>query len=331
MKVLQKHKIQSKNLQRYAMSERNILSYVRHPYIVSLHYAFQTPSCLVMVLQFCSKGNLQSLIAREKRLDDAVAKMYAAEILLALIHLHDRRIVFRDLKPDNIVLDEENHAKLTDFGLSKEGVGDRGAKTFCGSVAFLAPEILSRREHNHTVDIYGLGVLLFNMLTGLPPFYHHDRETLFANIRHARLEVPRYVSTAAQQLIHATMQREPSRRLGASRTWDVREHGYFADLDFEALMRRELPMPGQASAWEQRDSLGSRRGQLFGGAAPRPFGGEERPAAGRIASADSAGGAPYHGWDYLALPKQDESPAQDAAGAGDGKRAAVTLPIATVR
>ena len=124
-----------------------------------------------------------------------------------------RSTVFRDLKPDNVVIDAAGHAMLTDFGLSKEGVlGQRGTKSFCGSVAFLAPEILLRRGHGHTVDIYNLGVLLFDMLTGLPPFYHPDRETLFANIKHARLVVPQYVPRTARSLIEALMEREPSRR-----------------------------------------------------------------------------------------------------------------------
>jgi protein-serine/threonine kinase len=244
MKILRKSKIMSGNLLRYALTERNVLSYINHPYIVSLHFAFQTSSYLVLVLQYCPGGNLQHLIERERRLQEPLAKLYSAEILLALGHLHERQIVFRDLKPDNIVIDEEGHSVLTDFGLSKEGVLHlQGTRSFCGSVAFLAPEILQRRGHGHTVDVYGLGVLLFDMLTGLPPFYHPDRETLFTNIKHARLQVPRYVPRPAATLIEALMEREPSRRLGAIQTWDVKGHPFFAGVDFEALMRREVPVP----------------------------------------------------------------------------------------
>merc|ERR1719271_492178 len=141
---------------------------------------------------------------------------------MALSYLHDRQIVFRDLKPDNVVIDEIGHACLTDFGLSKEGVSAlHGTKSFCGSVAFLAPEILQRRGHGHTVDIYGLGVLLFDMLTGMPPFYHPDRETLFTNILHAQLRIPYFVSQPAASLIQALTEREPPRRLGANRTSDI--------------------------------------------------------------------------------------------------------------
>lgn len=263
MKVLQKSRIMSSNLLRYAVTERNILAYIRHPYIVSLHYAFQTPSHLVLVLHYCPRGNLQQLLTREKRLCETLSRLYSAEILLALIHLHERHTVFRDLKPDNVVIDESHHALLTDFGLSKEGVGQRGTKSFCGSVAFLAPEILLRKGHNHTVDIYNLGVLLYDMLTGLPPFYHHDRETLFANIKHARLEVPLYVSRVARAFIEATMEREPNKRLGAHHTAQVKDHAFFSEMDFEMLMRREVPVP-EAHADEpsipwQRSPLGLAR------------------------------------------------------------------------
>lgn len=277
MKVLQKSKVFGKNLQRYAMSERNILSYARHPYIVSLHYAFQTPSCLVMVLEYCPNGNLQQLINQQRRVQVNLARMYTAEILLALCYLHERKVIFRDLKPDNVVLDEQWHVKLTDFGLSKEGVGDRGARTFCGSVAFLAPEIVARREHNHTVDIYNLGVLTFNMLTGMPPFYDNDKEKLFQNIRRAPLEVPEYVAVDAKAFIEAVMKRNPAQRLGAHSSAEVKEHFYFDSLDFGALLRREVPVPEMTAGTPARSG-----GTRLPRGTPEPF--DRRDAAGSAAS-----------------------------------------------
>jgi len=244
MKILLKSKIMSGNLLRYAVTERNVLSYITHPYMVSLHYAFQTRTYLVLVLHYCPGGNLQALIERERRLKGNLAQLYTAELLLALSYLHERQIVFRDLKPDNVVIDEVGHCMLTDFGLSKEGVTAlHGTKSFCGSVAFLAPEILSRKGHTHTVDIYGLGVLLFDMLTGLPPFYHPQREKLYQNIKHAKLMVPSFVSKSSSSLIYDLMNREPTKRLGAIDTKDVMKHEYFSDMDFEALQRREVPVP----------------------------------------------------------------------------------------
>mmetsp|Transcript_54655 Transcript_54655/g.127234 ORF Transcript_54655/g.127234 Transcript_54655/m.127234 type:complete len:301 (-) Transcript_54655:48-950(-) len=297
MKVLQKSRVLSSNLLRYAMTERNILAYVRHPYIVCLHYAFQTPNHLVLVLQFCPQGNLQQLLARERHLQEPLARLYTAEILLALRHLHERKTVFRDLKPDNIVMDENGHAMLTDFGLSKEAVGGiRGARSFVGSVAFLAPEILLKRGHGHTVDIYNLGVLLFDMLTGVPPFYHPDRETLFANIKHMPLLVPGHVSTPARAFIHATMEREPSRRLGAASTADVQRHSFFSGLDFAALLRREVPVPATTGRDLQLEELPRRSPES-------PFDCADH-AAGWLArcSRSKDNKMAVSGWEFAAVP-----------------------------
>jgi len=158
--------------------------------------------------------------------------------------LHERRIVFRDLKPDNVVRDAEQHCLLTDFGLSKEEVERaHGGKSVCGSTAFLAPEILTRREHGHVVDIYGLGVLIFDMLTGMPPFFSKDPETLKINICHANLQMPSFMSVTAQSVVHALMKRDPSQRLGAEQTSDVRKHEFFTPIDFMKLLCREVPVP----------------------------------------------------------------------------------------
>ena len=153
MKVLRKDKILSHNLIRYALTERNVLSYIRHPFIVSLNFAFQTSDKLFLILDYCPGGDLSSHLQKEKRFSEQRARIYICEILLALEELHKRDIIFRDLKPDNVVLDKEGHALLTDFGLSKEGVYDNcTAKSFCGSVAYLAPEMIQRNGHGKAVD-----------------------------------------------------------------------------------------------------------------------------------------------------------------------------------
>ncbi|CAK9023729.1 Protein kinase 2 (PK2) [Durusdinium trenchii] len=270
MKVLRKNKIIGRNLMRYALTERNLLSYIRHPFIVSWRSGlgiFWDAQCsanpnfgglsdgalsaraaarfdftmlfrhqavaldhaqrgLVLVLQYYPGGNVSALLQREGHLPEALAKLYTAEVLLAIEHLHERNVVYRDLKPENIVLDEDGHAVLTDFGLSKEGVDALyGTKSFCGSVAYLAPEILSRQGHGRTVDLYGLGVLLYEFIEGSPPYYSRDRDTLFRNIVAASLSAPARCSLKCQQLIVALMQRDPAKRLGRDRTSDVRALG----------------------------------------------------------------------------------------------------------
>lgn len=241
----------------------------------------------------------------KKKLQEPLARLYSAEVLLALGHLHERQIIFRDLKPDNVVISEYGHTMLTDFGLSKQGVaGLHGTRSFCGSVAFFAPEILTRSGHGHTVDIYGLGVILFDMLTGLPPYYHPDRETLFTNIKYARLRIPDYVSRHASQLIQALMQREPSQRLGATHTSDVQHHPFYQSIDWSKMMRQEVPVPAPYDAsfslWRsERSSSGFRSGRE-----PRksPFGDQVRSNGWRGNGPRSTGsnalGRAVSGWEF---------------------------------
>ena len=176
MKVLHKCHIMAQNLVKYALTERNVLTITCHPFIVKLNYAFQTNEHMFLVLDYAPGGDLGEYLQREKMFTEERARMYLAEIILALQHLHQKGIIFRDLKPDNIVIDEEGHALLTDFGLSKEGISDnQAAKSFCGSVAYLAPEILKRSGHGKSVDWYLYGVLMYEFLVGTPPYFSKNR------------------------------------------------------------------------------------------------------------------------------------------------------------
>lgn len=195
MKVLSKKKIMGNNYIKYAMTERNVLSYTHHPFIVKLNYAFQTKNKLFLILDYCPGGDMGKLLNRKRKLEESVAKIYIAEIVLAIQYLHRREIIFRDLKPDNIVIDSEGHCCLTDFGLSKEGIDDNfSANSFCGSLAYLAPEMLARKGHGKSVDWYLLGVLLYEMLVGKTPYYSMNKETLLENIEHGELYLPREMS-----------------------------------------------------------------------------------------------------------------------------------------
>ena len=183
MKIQSKHKIISNNLVKYAQTERNVLSYIEHPFIVNLNYAFQTNEKLYLIMEYCEGGDLSQVLKLEGKFTEARAKIYAAEVLLAIQSLHKRDIIFRDLKPDNVVIDSQGHAKLTDFGLSKEGVQDNTeARSFCGSLAYLAPEMLKRSGHGKSVDWYLFGVLLYEMLVGDPPYFSDHEVELLNNI-----------------------------------------------------------------------------------------------------------------------------------------------------
>jgi serine/threonine protein kinase len=157
---------------------------VQSPFIVQLHFAFQTNQKLYLVMEFLNGGELFHHLRREKVFTEARSAFYAAEIVLALQCLHQNDIIYRDLKPENILLDNQGHIKITDFGLSKEGViyGKNLAYSMCGTPDYLAPEILLGKGHGKAVDWWSLGVLIFEMLTGKAPFYHKNRNQTLMNV-----------------------------------------------------------------------------------------------------------------------------------------------------
>eukprot|EP01016_Furgasonia_blochmanni_P040196 TRINITY_DN5101_c0_g2_i2.p1 TRINITY_DN5101_c0_g2~~TRINITY_DN5101_c0_g2_i2.p1 ORF type:complete len:295 (+),score=67.55 TRINITY_DN5101_c0_g2_i2:552-1436(+) len=244
MKVLRKDRILNQNLTRYAQTERNVLSIMNHPFIVGLKFAFQTETKLYLIMDYCPGGDLGKLITAKRRLSEDVARIYAAEVLLALEALHQNLIIFRDLKPDNVVLDEDGHAMLTDFGLSKEGVRNNISRSFCGSVAYLAPEMLLRSGHNRTVDWYLFGVLIYEMIVGLPPYFSPKRDELFENIQKAPLRLPKSMSEEAKHLVKMLLCRNPAQRLGAKNDADeIKQHPWFAGLNWNDVMERKLKPP----------------------------------------------------------------------------------------
>ena len=245
MKVLDKKKIEQQNIFKYAMTERNVLSIINFPFIVKLNYAFQTKEKLFLLLDYCPGGDLSKQLSIQTRFSENKAKFYICEITLAIGELHKHDIIFRDLKPDNIVIDKEGHAMLTDFGLSKEGVHDKQiAKSFCGSVAYLAPEMLNRTGHGKAVDWYLLGVVFFEMLVGLPPYFSNNQEQIFKNIDNAQLIIPNFISKKGQNLIKNLLVKNPLERLGSKYdVEEIKEHPYFEDVDWDKVYNREYRPP----------------------------------------------------------------------------------------
>merc|ERR1719350_1203329 len=226
--MLRKEHVVKRNQVEHTKTERNVLEAVSHPFIVTLHYAFQTPKKLYFVLEFCSGGELFFHLSRAGRFSEGRCRFYFCEILLAIEYLHRRNIIYRDLKPENILLDAQGHVKLTDFGLSKEGIQDNeSATSMCGTPEYLAPEILDKRGHGKAVDWYSLGALLYEMLTGLPPFYTKDRAKLFDKIRNEKLTCPAYVPETAANLCKAMIKNDP----------------FFAKSDWVAYYQRRISPP----------------------------------------------------------------------------------------
>lgn len=249
LKAYNKQAIVQKNQAQYIHTEKAALQACSdHPYIVTLYFAFQSQDRLFLVMEYCGGGDLLSALTRRKAFTESEAAFYIGEIALALSHLHSKNIVFRDLKPENVVMDLDGHCLLTDFGISKEGIKDHtSANTFCGSPMYLAPEMLSRSGHGFALDWYSVGALLFELLTGLPPFYTNDKKQLFHNILRGHLVIPEYLSPNARDLIQRLLHRDPKQRLGSGPTGDreIFDHQFFSGINWEKLMARELPPPFQ--------------------------------------------------------------------------------------
>lgn len=246
MKILSKSMVVSQNLSKYVYTERNVQSGIRHNFIVKLHCAFQSKTKLYMVMDYCKGGDLGHLLQRKGKLPEETARIYLAEVLLAIEELHSREIIYRDLKPDNVAIDEDGHALLIDFGLSKEGVkGTEFTQSFCGSVAYLAPEILRRSGHGRTVDWYLLGVLLYEMLVGIPPYFDRDKYKLFDNIKRGPLQVPPDMPPNALDLIVQLLNRDPRKRLGSGPgdAEEIKAHPFFKGVDWEDAVERRLKPP----------------------------------------------------------------------------------------
>ena len=259
MKVLNKSLIMNQNIVKYAMTERNVLSITSHPFIVKLNYAFQTIDKLFLILDYCPGGDLAEHLAREKRFKESRAKIYLCEIILALGDLHKHDIIFRDLKPDNVVLDSLGHAMLTDFGLSKEGIFDGNiTKSFCGSIAYLAPEMLKRKGHGKAVDWYLLGVLFYEMLVGIPPYFTENQEMIFKNIEKGDLTIPNFVSERAKVLLRALLKKDPAQRLGYNNdVEEIKAHEYFRGINWDDVYKRKMkpPVPKTESGLKKRKGV----------------------------------------------------------------------------
>lgn len=240
VKVLSKKMLIAKKQLRYAVSEATILRKLESPFIVTLHYAFQSPRHLYLVLDYCSMGDLSELILVRERLNETAARWVAAQLLLALEHMHSKNVLYRDMKPENILIGRDGYVRLTDFGLSRENAF---SMSFCGSPAYLSPEMLEKKGVSFASDLYGLGCVLFEMLTGEPPFFDANLEQLYENIRSGRLLYPSHLSLEAKSLLSKLLEKEPLRRLGVKDTAEIRRHDFFRKMDWGLLGRKGMAAP----------------------------------------------------------------------------------------
>lgn len=242
LKTIRKAHIISRSEVTHTLAERSVLAQINNPFIVPLKFTFQSPEKLYFVLAFVNGGELFHHLQKEQRFDVNRSRFYTAELLCALECLHGFNVIYRDLKPENILLDYQGHIALCDFGLCKLDMKDEDrTNTFCGTPEYLAPELLMGQGYNKTVDWWTLGVLLYEMLTGLPPFYDENTNEMYRKILGEPLHFPSHdiVPPAAKDLLTKLLNRDPAQRLGANGSAEIKAHPFFHAIDWRKLLQRK--------------------------------------------------------------------------------------------
>ncbi|KAK1690876.1 kinase-like domain-containing protein [Colletotrichum godetiae] len=241
-----------KKLIEQTKTERQILESVnRHPFVVKLYYAFQDHEKLYLILEYGQGGELFTHLSTEKMFAEPVAAFYMAEMLLAISHLHSTLgVVYRDLKPENCLLDSEGHLLLTDFGLSKVAVdtSEDHCNSMLGTVEYMAPEVIQGQKYGKAVDWWSFGALGYDLMTGNPPFRGGNHAKIQQNIVKQKLVMPYFLSPDAKDLLTRLLKKDPKKRLGANMPKDLqimKGHRFFKKIDWKKLEAREVEPPIQ--------------------------------------------------------------------------------------
>ncbi|XP_055080016.1 serine/threonine-protein kinase N2-like [Periophthalmus magnuspinnatus] len=248
IKALKKKEIVTRDEVDSLMSEKRIFEMInasRHPFLVNLFGCFQTEEHVCFVMEYLPGGDLMIHIHSDPFTEEQT-RFYSACVVLALEFLHQNKIIYRDLKLDNILLDRDGYVKMTDFGLCKEGMGhgDR-TSTFCGTPEFLAPEVLTDDNYTRAVDWWGMGVLIFEMLVGESPFPGEDEEEVFDSIVNDDIQYPSCIPPTAVATLQKLLKRNPLKRLGSGErdANEIKGEKFFESIDWDALLLKKLPPP----------------------------------------------------------------------------------------
>ncbi|XP_036883606.1 cAMP-dependent protein kinase catalytic subunit PRKX isoform X1 [Sturnira hondurensis] len=267
--------------EQHVQNEKSVLKEVNHPFLVKLFWTCHDERFLYMLMEFVPGGELFSYLRNRGRFCNDAGLFYSAEIVCALEYLHSKEIVYRDLKPENILLDKDGHVKLTDFGFAKKLVDNRNQAsspkkkdkekprcekpqsvascmrpdqdlnspprtwTLCGTPEYLAPEVIQSKGHGRAVDWWALGILIFEMLSGFPPFFDDNPFGIYQKILAGRIDFPRHLDFNVKDLIRKLLVVDRTRRLGNMKNGadDVKRHRWFRSLDWEAVPQRKLKPP----------------------------------------------------------------------------------------
>ena len=246
MKSLKKDVLLDQDQVESTILEKKILQSLDHPFLVGMVFCFQTEERIYFIMPFVRGGELFQHLRTEKFFKEDKARFYAASIGMALDYLHNHGIIYRDIKPENILIGEDGYLKLIDFGMAKMVQGNEKATSFCGTPEYLAPEIITGEGHNRAADWWSYGILLFEMLCGIPPFYCENTERMYDLITNAELRFPKrvLVSDNAKDLIKKLLIKRQDKRLGNSKGFEeIKSHPFFQGFDFDALFNKKMEAP----------------------------------------------------------------------------------------
>ncbi|CAF0806974.1 unnamed protein product [Adineta steineri] len=234
--------IESKQIE-HVQNEKNILLKINHPFLVRLYWTTHSNNLLYLLLEYLPGGELFQMMRKREKFDSKIAVFYASEVLLGLDYLHHLDILYRDLKPENILLDKEGHVRLVDFGFAKET--KERTFTLCGTVDYLAPEVIQNRGHHKASDWWAFGVLIYEMLAGYPPFYDTDQFIAYRKILSGKIDFPRHFDYAAKQLLRKLLQTDQSQRLGSAKNGgnEIQLEQWFVSVSWTDVLERKMTPP----------------------------------------------------------------------------------------
>ena len=246
MKSLKKDVLLDQDQVESTLLEKKILQKLEHPFLVGMMFCFQTEDRIFFVMNFVRGGELFMHLRHAKHFDEEKTRFYAAIIGTALDYLHKNGIVYRDIKPENILMDENGYLKLADFGMAKILQDDEKALSFCGTPEYLAPEIITGEGHNSAADWWSYGILVYEMLCGIPPFYCENIDKMYEYITHAELRFPKKIPTSevARDLLRKLLVKKQEQRLGSKEGFkEIAAHPFFAGIDFDAFIKKKIEAP----------------------------------------------------------------------------------------
>ena len=246
MKSLKKDVLIEQEQIENTLLEKEILQTIDYPLLCGLVFCFQTEERIYFILPFLSGGELFQHLRKFRTFDEEKVRFYGAQIAMALEYLHNKGIIYRDLKPENILMDENGYLRLTDFGMAKKLGDNEKAMSFCGTPEYLAPEIITMEGHDKSADWWSFGILLFEMLCGLPPFYVENLDKMYELIKNSPVKFPKRITLQedTKDIIRKLLEKNPKKRLGSqSGLEEIKKHPFFAGVDWDMILQKKVPAP----------------------------------------------------------------------------------------